>query len=161
VRSNPFVLRDIANGGLSTHPYRHDDEPASAVDPGAVVRSIGTCRKVFLLNSALTPPEIDGLAYRVGVMSANGGINSILIGNPIEDSDRDGDMTENATVLPGFMEEDDPGKHLDPPPRGRGGGRIADVRISSGACSTRPSGRDWGLCTRRAGTTPARCTNPA
>ena len=122
VRSNPFVLRDIANGGLSTHPYRHDDEPASAVDPGAVVRSIGTCRKVFLLNSALTPPEIDGLAYRVGVMSANGGINSILIGNPIEDSDRDGDMTENATVLPGFMEEDDPGKHLDPPPRGRGGG---------------------------------------
>ena len=129
VRSNPFVLRDRNDGG-SSHPYRHDDEASrrGGDDPGAVVRSVGTSRKVFLLNPSLTPTEIDGLAYRVGVMSASDAIGSILIGNPVEDSDRDGDMSENATVLPGFMEEDDPGRHLDPPPCGAYRGRTDFVR---------------------------------
>ncbi|KAL3806174.1 hypothetical protein ACHAXA_000690 [Cyclostephanos tholiformis] len=121
VRTNPFVLRD-ATTGKSTHPYHGEgggrwggDDDIAMKNPGAVVRSIGTSRRVFLLDSSLTPGEIDGLAYRVRVMSNNDAINSVLIGNPIEDAMTDGDMSDNPTVLPGFMEEDDPGRRFDPP----------------------------------------------
>jgi len=117
VRTNPYVLYNT--DGTSSHPYRHDSEatPSSNTEerknPGAVVRSIGTARRVFILNSAFTPSEMDGLAYRLGVMSTNDAINSVLLANPLEDAELNGDMSNNVTVLPTFMEEDEPGKHLD------------------------------------------------
>ncbi|EED89668.1 predicted protein [Thalassiosira pseudonana CCMP1335] len=74
-------------------------------DPGAVIRSIGTSRRVFLLHSALSPVEIDGLAYRLRALSSNDAINSVVVANPLEDADCDGDMSENETCLPSFMEE--------------------------------------------------------
>ena len=58
-----------------------------------------------MLNSALTPTEIQGLSYRIKALSSNDGINSVILANPIEDADLDGDMSENVTVLPAFMEE--------------------------------------------------------
>lgn len=91
VRHNPFVLSNA--------------EDASATSPGAVVRSIGTSRRIFLLNTALTLPEIQGLAYRIRTLSSNDAINSIVLANPLEDAEYDGDMSENETVLPMFMEE--------------------------------------------------------
>jgi len=74
-------------------------------DPGAVVRSIGTSRRVFLIQPSLKPAEIDGLAYRVRVLASNDGINSVVVANPLEDAECRGDLSENATVLPSYMEE--------------------------------------------------------
>ncbi|KAL7503642.1 hypothetical protein ACHAXN_001647 [Cyclotella atomus] len=73
--------------------------------PGAAIRSIGTSRRVFLLNSTLTPEEMEGLAYRIKTLSTNDGINSVVVANPLEDADCDGNLSENETLLPYFMEE--------------------------------------------------------
>lgn len=73
--------------------------------PGAAIRSIGTSRRVFLLNSNLSPDEIEGLAYRIRALSTNDGINSVVVANPLEDAARDGNLSENETMLPYFMEE--------------------------------------------------------
>lgn len=111
VRGDAFVLKNP--DGSSSNPYADlDNEIPKAENPGAVVRTMGTSRRVFLINPSLTPTEIDGLAYRIRTMASNGGINSIVVANPIEDAECDGDMSENNTCLPGFLEEDDPGKDI-------------------------------------------------
>eukprot|EP00804_Cyclotella_cryptica_P031225 CCRYP_020313-RA/>CCRYP_020313-RA protein AED:0.13 eAED:0.13 QI:0/-1/0/1/-1/1/1/0/593 len=92
VRHNPFVLR----------PTDHDDDDET---PGAVIRSIGTSRRVFLLQPTLTTPELQGLSYRIRTLSSNNAINSIVLANPLEDAEYGGNMSENETVLPMFMEE--------------------------------------------------------
>jgi enoyl-CoA hydratase/carnithine racemase len=45
----------------------------------AFIRQVGCTRRVFLLNPHLTSAELEGLAYRVRVLSKNEGINSVLI----------------------------------------------------------------------------------
>jgi enoyl-CoA hydratase/carnithine racemase len=52
---------------------------------GAAVRQVGTTRRVFLLDPYLTTNEIEGLAYRLRVMSKNQGINSVLIATDDDD----------------------------------------------------------------------------
>lgn len=44
-------------------------------------------------------------------MGSNAAINSIVIANPMEDAECNGDMSENTTVLPSFMEDEDPTKN--------------------------------------------------
>ena len=74
-------------------------------NPSAAIRSIGTSRRVFLLNHSLNPDEIKGLSYRIKALSSNDGINSIVLANPLEDHEYDGNMSENRSCLPSFMEE--------------------------------------------------------
>ena len=45
-------------------------------------------------------------------MASSDGINSIVLGNPLEDAECNGDMSENVTCLPSFLEEDAPGKYM-------------------------------------------------
>ena len=52
---------------------------------GAALRQVGTTRRVFLLDPYLTTNEIEGLAYRLRVMSNNQGINSVLIATDDDD----------------------------------------------------------------------------
>lgn len=85
--------------------YDADSETPSPGHPGAVVRPIGTSRRVFLLKPSLTPTEIDGLAYRIRTMASNDGINAVVVANPLEDAERRGDMSENRTCLPSFLDE--------------------------------------------------------
>ena len=96
VRFNPsiFINNNGANG-------------TSGDVPGAAVRSIGSSRRVFLLQSSLTPTEIDGLAYRIRSLSSSDAINSIVVANPLEDAERNGDMTENAFCLPSYLDEEE------------------------------------------------------
>ena len=94
VRRNPFIMKHAPDGA-----------DIAAINPSAAIRCIGTSRRVFLLSSSLTPTEISGLSYRLRTLSSNGGINSIVIANPLEDVECNGDMTENETCLPLFMEE--------------------------------------------------------
>mmetsp|Transcript_37685 Transcript_37685/g.80501 ORF Transcript_37685/g.80501 Transcript_37685/m.80501 type:complete len:606 (-) Transcript_37685:36-1853(-) len=102
-RRDAFALNNA--DGSTSNPYAHGDEPIRAANPGAVVRPIGTARRVFLINPSLTPEEIDGLAYRIRTMASNDAINSVIVANPLEDATCNGDMTDNATCLPSFMEE--------------------------------------------------------
>lgn len=102
VRRDAFVLNNA--DGKNSNPYAQGDEPV-VNNPGAVVRPIGTSRRVFLINPSLTPTEIDGLSYRIRTMASNDGINSVVLGNPLEDADSNGDMTENTTCVSSFMEE--------------------------------------------------------
>lgn len=114
VRGDAFVLPNP--DGTSSNPYAQRDpfEPQVKRDnPGAVVRPMGASRRVFLINPSLTPTEIEGLAYRIQSMASNGGINSIVVANPIEDVECNGDMSDNNTCLPSFMEEGEPGKSMD------------------------------------------------
>eukprot|EP00585_Thalassiosira_rotula_P012935 CAMPEP_0196131878 /NCGR_PEP_ID=MMETSP0910-20130528/1705_1 /TAXON_ID=49265 /ORGANISM="Thalassiosira rotula, Strain GSO102" /LENGTH=605 /DNA_ID=CAMNT_0041391393 /DNA_START=53 /DNA_END=1870 /DNA_ORIENTATION=- len=103
VRSDAFALNNA--DGSTTNPYAHGDEPIKHQNPGAVVRPIGTSRRVFLTNPSLTPTEIDGLAYRIRTMASNDAINSVVVANPLEDAMCNGDMSNNSTCLPAFMEE--------------------------------------------------------
>lgn len=38
-------------------------------------------------------------------MASSDGINSVVVANPLEDADRNGDMSENTTCLPSFLED--------------------------------------------------------
>lgn len=69
---------------------------------------MGTSRRVFLLNQSLTPAEIDGLAYRIRTMASSDAINSVVLANPLEDAERNGDMSDNATCLPSYLESNNP-----------------------------------------------------
>jgi enoyl-CoA hydratase/carnithine racemase len=102
VRYDPFVL--TKKDGTSSHPFEQDNTEIRS-NPGAAIRPIGTSRRVFLLNSSLSPVEIDGLAYRILTLASNDGINSIVVANPLEDSENNCDMSDNTTCLPSFMEE--------------------------------------------------------
>ena len=57
------------------------------------------------MNSSFTPDELSGLAYRISALSSNDAINSVVVANPLEDADRDSNMSENDTALPYFMED--------------------------------------------------------
>mmetsp|Transcript_654 Transcript_654/g.922 ORF Transcript_654/g.922 Transcript_654/m.922 type:complete len:477 (-) Transcript_654:46-1476(-) len=46
---------------------------------GAAIKQIGSCRRVFLLKRGLKPVELEGLAYRIGALSRNEALSSILI----------------------------------------------------------------------------------
>ena len=107
-RADAFVIKK--SDGTSSNPHEYSKEVAN--DPGAIVRSMGTSRRVFLINPSLTPTEIDGLSYRIRTMASNSGINSIVVGNPLEDAENNGDMSENTTCLPSFLEDDAPGKNI-------------------------------------------------
>jgi enoyl-CoA hydratase/carnithine racemase len=52
---------------------------------GAALRQVGTTRRVFLLDPYLTTEEIEGLAFRLRVMSNNQGISSVLIATDDDD----------------------------------------------------------------------------
>lgn len=52
---------------------------------GAALRQVGTTRRIFLLDPYLTTEEIEGMAYRLRVMSKNQGINSVLIATDDDD----------------------------------------------------------------------------
>jgi enoyl-CoA hydratase/carnithine racemase len=58
---------------------------------GAALRQVGCTRRIFLLHPYLTAEEIEGLAYRIRVMSKNQGITSVLIA-----TDDDDDVAESA-----------------------------------------------------------------
>lgn len=94
--------------GSSSHPFARGDERPRDI-PGAVVRPIGTSRRVFVVDPEFAPVEIEGLAHRIRAMASNEAINSVVVANPMEDASRNGDLSENATCLPAFMEEGEAG----------------------------------------------------
>lgn len=128
VRHDPFAINQA--DGSSSNPYaassaavakqqhqaardaNNKDVDANAnPNPGAVIRANGTSRRIFLLNPSLSPTELDGLSYHLRAMASNSAINSIVIANPMEDAECQGDMSDNTTVLPSYMEDDDPTKN--------------------------------------------------
>lgn len=62
----------------------------------AVIRNMGTSRRVFLLEPHLSAKEIEGLAFRLTSLSKSEAINSVLIATDNED-----DLTTNC--LPRYM----------------------------------------------------------
>lgn len=57
--------------------------------PAAAIRQVGTTRRVFILDSTMTAQEMDGLAYRIKVLSKNSSLNSILLSSNLERNDED------------------------------------------------------------------------
>mmetsp|Transcript_33980 Transcript_33980/g.71467 ORF Transcript_33980/g.71467 Transcript_33980/m.71467 type:complete len:428 (-) Transcript_33980:7-1290(-) len=103
VRADAFIVPNA--DGTNSNPYAQGGEPLQPLNPGAVVRPIGTSRRVFLLNPSLTPTEIDGLAYRIRTLASGTGIAAVVVANPLEDQECNGDMTENTTCLTSFVED--------------------------------------------------------
>ncbi len=109
--SNPFAKPDEDNRNGDDASSSNNKNDNLSVNPSAVIRAMGTSRRVFLLNPTLNLTELDGLSYHLRSMASNSAINSIVIANPMEDTECNGDMSENATVLPSFMEDEDPTKN--------------------------------------------------
>lgn len=62
------------------------DDPSDPIGTaGAVIRPIGVCRRVFLINPYLTLDEIEGLAYRIRVLADNKSLSSVLIATDDDD----------------------------------------------------------------------------
>mmetsp|Transcript_777 Transcript_777/g.930 ORF Transcript_777/g.930 Transcript_777/m.930 type:complete len:506 (+) Transcript_777:89-1606(+) len=59
---------------------------AGAGNGGVSIREVGCTRRVFILEPHQTIEEIEGMAYRIRVLSKNKGINSVLIsrGNSVD-----------------------------------------------------------------------------
>jgi len=77
IRYGPIPLSELADQNGRT--------------PGAAIRQVGPTRRIFLLdpNGHLTAEEMDGLAYRIKMLTKNTGLNSILCANSIEKDDVD------------------------------------------------------------------------
>jgi len=84
---------------------------------GAVIRPIGCSRRVFLLKPYLTPDEIEGLAYRLRVLSANEALNSVLIATDDDDPVKTNALPSMAVDADALRpEENFDGFLLDPAP---------------------------------------------
>ncbi|KAL7473805.1 hypothetical protein ACHAXS_014452 [Conticribra weissflogii] len=109
VRFHPSILKA---GGASPSSIPHNIKNSATMNdssiPGAVIRPNGTSRLAYLLQPSLTPTEIDGLAYRIRTLSSNDGINSIIIANPLEDPDEEGNC------IPSFLDEEERSLRDDP-----------------------------------------------
>ena len=81
VLSIPSSVRhgNISNTGATEE--QHIDTP------GALIRGVGTTRRIFVLNPTFTTAELDGLAHRIQMMGRNSGLNSILISNMMEEEE--------------------------------------------------------------------------
>jgi len=66
-------------------------------DANVGIRQIGATRRVFLRQPHLTPEEIEGLGYRIKLLSNNEAINSVLIAA--------NDGKDNPLLLPQFVRE--------------------------------------------------------
>ncbi|CAB9528770.1 expressed unknown protein [Seminavis robusta] len=97
--------------------------PAEPSDPignaGAYIRAIGCSRRVYLKNTYLTAEEIEGLAYRVRVLSSNEFLNSVLISSTDDDDpeqtqglDKEIDMYAGGDILDGYLFDPKPGHVL-------------------------------------------------
>lgn len=106
-------VSDVAPASAASIPasVRHDavilNDEKDGGNPGAAIRSIGTSRRVFLLNDTLSPTEIDGLAFRLKRLASSDALNSVVVANPLEASENNGDMSLNRTCLPSFMDHDE------------------------------------------------------
>eukprot|EP00521_Asterionellopsis_glacialis_P017271 CAMPEP_0195299878 /NCGR_PEP_ID=MMETSP0707-20130614/26354_1 /TAXON_ID=33640 /ORGANISM="Asterionellopsis glacialis, Strain CCMP134" /LENGTH=524 /DNA_ID=CAMNT_0040362397 /DNA_START=60 /DNA_END=1631 /DNA_ORIENTATION=- len=66
-------------------------------DANVGIRQLGATRRVFLRQPYMTPDEIEGLAFRLGVLSKNQSMNSILIAA--------NDEEDNPTCFPQFVRD--------------------------------------------------------
>lgn len=85
--------------------------------PGAVIRELGGCRRIFVLNPTFTKTEMKGLAYRIQRLGRNSGLNSILVSNALEKEEEDSVLPTmlcdiDRTFNPFDMDDEDysPGK---------------------------------------------------
>jgi Enoyl-CoA hydratase/isomerase len=68
------------------------DRGTDATKTPAFIREVGCTRRVFLLQPHLTSAELEGLAYRIKVLTKNDGINSVLIATDNTDDVANGAM---------------------------------------------------------------------
>lgn len=68
------------------------DEGVDTKNTPAFIRPVGCTRRVFLLQPHMTSAELEGLAYRIKVLTKNEGINSVLIATDNTDAIANGAM---------------------------------------------------------------------
>ena len=72
----------------------------------AFIRPIGCSRRVFLMNPYLSPDEIEGLAYRIRVLSSNEALNSVLIATDNDDPRATGALPSSVLEVDALRGED-------------------------------------------------------
>jgi len=85
--SSASSLRESHPSSVFSIPTKGSD---TVGESGAAIRDVGCSRRVFLLKPHLTSVELDGLAYRIKVLSRNKALNSIFIATS-EDDDAETD----------------------------------------------------------------------
>ncbi len=68
--------------------------------PGAVIRQVGATRRIFALNPHLTSDEMDGLAFRIKMLTRNTSVNSVLLGNNHKTAASTRELTDEELVMP-------------------------------------------------------------
>ncbi|GFH46684.1 hypothetical protein CTEN210_03158 [Chaetoceros tenuissimus] len=86
VRQGPIPLSELAG--------------ATGKTPAALIRQVGSNRRIFVLDSNMNKDEMDGLAYRIQRLSQNTSISSILLVNNLEqDCDIDATLPSSALEM--------------------------------------------------------------
>jgi len=83
-----------------------DDAGENVGNAGAFIRPIGCSRRVFLMNPYLTPDELEGLAYRIRVLSSNEALNSVLIATDDDDPAETGAMPSSLLEVEALRGQD-------------------------------------------------------
>ena len=87
---------------IAAIPSDAGDEVGNA---GAFIRPVGCTRRVFLMNPYLTPAEMEGLAYRIRVLSANEALSSVLIATDNDDPKATGALPSSVLEVDALRSE--------------------------------------------------------
>lgn len=80
---------------------------AVAGKAGAVIRDVGCTRRVFLTNPYLSTDEIEGLAYRIKMLTQSTALNSVLIASTNDDDEANGALPSSMTEYDNIYSQDD------------------------------------------------------
>jgi enoyl-CoA hydratase/carnithine racemase len=74
---------------------------------GVVIRDVGCTRRVFLTNPHLSTDEIEGLAYRIKMLTRSTALNSVLIASTNDDDEANGALPSSMTEFDDLYSQDD------------------------------------------------------
>lgn len=83
-----------------------------AGNAGAVIRDVGCTRRVFLANPHLSTDEIEGLAYRIKMLTQSTALNSVLIASTNDDDTATGALPSSIMEFENKFSQDN-GRHDD------------------------------------------------
>ena len=89
---------------LSVHSIPTQSQVAG--NAGVVIRNVGCTRRIFLTNPHLSTDEIEGLAYRMKMLTQSTALNSVLIASTNDDDAATGAFPASIMEFENFSSED-------------------------------------------------------
>ena len=93
--------------GAPSSAYSIPTGSASIGQAGVVIRDVGCTRRIFLMDPHLSADEIEGLAFRIKMLTKNLALNSVFIATSNDDDTATGALPSSAVEMGRFGQDVD------------------------------------------------------